>query len=93
VKGFMWWLLHRNREENRGVGSGVPRGEEDGGGGGGVWCGRCHMEEGGERGPASRQLRGSGGEGCGSGGVRRHVEAGEPAEGLNWAGPERTVPF
>jgi hypothetical protein len=91
VKGFMWWLLHRNREENRGVGSGVPRGEEDGGGG--VWCGRCHMEEGGERGPASRQLRGSGGEGCWSGGVRRRVEAGEPAEGLNWAGPERTVPF
>jgi hypothetical protein len=43
----------------------------------GVWCGQCHTEAGGEWGPASHQLCGSGGDGRRSGGVRRRAGPGE----------------
>jgi hypothetical protein len=44
--------------------------------GGGVCCGRRHAEAGGARGPSSRQLHGSGGDGRRSGGVWRRAGGG-----------------
>jgi hypothetical protein len=84
--GRLWWRkadhmrLDRAQKQNNEGGSGA---------------GDATQRQGGERGPASRQLRRSGGDGRRSGGVRRHAGAGERAacvRGLHvsaWAGRGR----
>jgi hypothetical protein len=102
VKGGTRRLLHRNEEENKGVSSGEPRGEKDGGGGSGAGM----MWREGEWGPASGSYAGAMETGAGRAvsdavwkqGSERCTWAarecmGRPGEGMSWAGPERTVPF
>jgi hypothetical protein len=105
VKGGTRRLLHRNGEENRGSARGhhVERRMEEGGGSG-AGSATWRKEENGARrlGSYTRAMERGAGRAVSSAvrkqGSRRRAWAacecvGRPGEGMNWAGPERTMPF